>query len=81
MLYFLLYLIVGFVIDVLVTIQQRCVYRHHPVSASILTLAITLIYLVVIEEFIASKSIWLVIGYATGTAIGTYAGMKVKIPK
>jgi uncharacterized protein YebE (UPF0316 family) len=71
----------GFVIDIFVTIQQRCVYRHHPVSASILTLAITLIYLVVIEEFISSKSVWLVIGYATGTAIGTYVGMKIPISK
>ena len=72
---------VGFAVDALVTLQQRCVYSHRRMTASILTLLITAAALLVVEQFVITKDLYLAAGYAAGTGLGTYVGMLIPVTK
>jgi uncharacterized protein YebE (UPF0316 family) len=74
----LLYIGLGFLLDVIVTVQMRAVYLARPYLASLLSIVITLISLLVIQHVIVSNNLHLIIAYAVGTGLGTLIGMKFK---
>jgi uncharacterized membrane protein YfcA len=74
-------MLVGIMQDLLLTLQQRMVYMSRPVWASLLTILITAVAILVIDQFIETKNYYLLAGYILGTAVGTYVGMKIRLAR
>jgi uncharacterized protein YebE (UPF0316 family) len=70
-----LYFILGFILDVIITLQYRAVMSAQPRFAAFLSILITLISMFIIQHLIVSNSALLIISYAVGTGGGTLVGM------
>jgi len=74
----LAYFGLGLLLDVIVTAQMRAVVVGKDYLASFLSVGITLIAMLVIQNIVVSNSLLLIISYAFGTGFGTLIGMKLK---
>jgi len=72
---FLFYVGLGILIDLLITKQQVAVIHSRRLRASILSVAITVLGLLVVSKFVETGEIALIAGYALGTGIGTFLGV------
>lgn len=72
------YIVLGLILDFIITVQQRAVYEHWVLWATLLTFIIVLGSTLIIQEVIVSKRQYLAVSYAFGCAIGTYLAMKFK---
>ena len=73
----LLYLVLGFSLDILVTLHVKAVTTGRVASSVLLSMTITLISVLLIQNLVVSFSLSLVMSYAFGTGMGTLIGMKV----
>jgi len=79
MLSFALYFALGLGMDFLLVHYQKSVISNRPCLASFLSLIISLMAILVVSEYTATKDYWLLLGYACGNAVGTFIGVKAKI--
>lgn len=81
LLYFTGYLLCGLVMDALIALHIRFVSERRAIPASVLSFIITMVSYLVVGEFIATKSLVLLLGFAIGTALGTILGIACSGPK
>jgi hypothetical protein len=70
-----LYFILGFILDVVITLQQRAVIMGARLSAASLSMVITAISIFLLQSLIKSDDIILTFAYIFGTGLGTLIGM------
>jgi hypothetical protein len=78
MLKILLYVGLGVLADFLVTLHYISVLRRSVLLASVLSMAITILSFLVIEQVVVSRDFSLILGYGFGNFIGTLAAMKTR---
>lgn len=73
----ILYFVIGFVLDVLGTLDVQCVIDKKPIRSAVLAFIITLIYIFVLSQIILSPDmIENALSYALGGAVGSYFTVK-----
>jgi len=70
-----LYLSLGMVIDLIITLYYRCISSRLVFPASILGAVITLVSFIIFNRIIVNWNKRLVIAYAVGTGVGTFLGL------
>lgn len=73
----ILYLGLGTVMDLLITLYNRCTFFRLKWPGSILGAVITLASFVIFNRIIVQWNKKLVMAYAIGTGIGTFLGMLI----
>jgi len=74
---FVLCVICGVALDALITLHLRAVSSRKAFWAAVLSCVITVVSYKIISEFIETKSMLMLSGFAFGNAIGTYLAVKV----
>ena len=75
----ILYVFLGILMDVAVTLYTRAVSCRRKWLATITSAAITIVGLTVIEGIVTSRNLGLIFAYGSGTALGTALGMTIRI--
>jgi hypothetical protein len=74
----LLYVGLGIFADFLVTCHYISILRKLGLLASALSMAITILSFLVIEQVVISRDFSLIVAYGLGNSIGTFAAMKMR---
>ena len=75
----ILYVFLGILMDVAVTLYTRAVSCRRKWLATITSAAITIVGLTVIEGIVTSRNLLLIVAYGIGAGIGTLFGMQIRI--
>jgi len=74
---FILYFMIALVMDVLITVQTKLVFTRQYMASGVLSFLICFIGWVVCDQYIQDRSWLLIIGYSSGTMLGTVIGMRI----
>ena len=74
-----LYVCLGSVSELLITLYYRCMMYRKVGLTTALSMSADLLNFFIIAEIVVSRKYFLILAYVLGRGIGTFAGMKVNI--
>jgi len=74
-----LYVCLGSVSELLITLYYRCMMARRVGLTTGLSMSADLLNFFIITEIVVSKKYFLILAYVLGRGIGTFAGMKINI--
>jgi len=74
----MLYVSLGILMDVLVTLHVRFIASHQATLAALMSVILTCISYKIMGQYVVTQDDYLLYSYAIGCGLGTYTGVKVR---